>query len=398
MKRIESEVSVIGSGAAGLWAAKELVDSGYEVTVFEQANKLAPGASTRNEGWLHAGTYHAVGIVDRNDAEAVVERTIYGHRAVVEFAPETINESRSIAFTYDRELAHRALDRWSDFGVSFEPLSPTALRDEGIKTNDVVAAFEVGDKSVDTRALYQKLARYIIARGGNIIVGTAFRAVEDNVGEVSVNGELIAVNSELFIATAGAGLRDISRDVTGTSLSMRFYKAHLLVGPKLTDKNCFSLDIGEPGIMNHKRASVIGINRDGIELESPDYAVNLEKEALLHEALARVMEDRAVGASAHESMQTVACCKPDVYVSTNDIQNLNAQVFSLSPSYIGALPGKMTETPFLATQIRSKVAEVLGPRGDAEVAVLYSDEIGDKDIDVMQRPADVWPEQLGIAS
>ncbi len=398
MKRIESEISIIGSGAAGLWAAKELVDSGYQVTVFEQANKLAPGASTRNEGWLHAGTYHAVGIIDRNDAEAVVERTIYGHRAVVEFAPETINESRSIAFTHDRELAHRALDRWGDFGVSFEPLSPTALRDEGIKTNDVVAAYEVGDKSVDTRTLYQKLARYIIAKGGNIIVDTAFRAVDDAAGVVSLKGESVIVNSELFIATAGAGLRDISRDVTGSPLPMRFYKAHLLVGTKLTDKNCFSLDIGEAGIMNHKRASVIGINRDGIELESPDYTVNPEKEVLLHEALVRVMEDRAVGVGAHESMQTVACCKPDVYISTYDVQNLNAQVFSLSPSCIGALPGKMTETPFLATQIYSKVAEVLGPRRGTEVAVLYSDGIGDKDIDVMQRPADVWPERLGIAS
>jgi hypothetical protein len=65
--------------------------------------------------------------------------------------------------------------------------------------------------------------------------------------------------------------------------------------------------------------------------------------ALQHHAATRIM--------------TVACCKPDIYTAPTDTQNLNVQVFEPSPNYICALPGKMTEAPYLG---RAAAAYTLG--------------------------------------
>jgi glycine/D-amino acid oxidase-like deaminating enzyme len=53
----------VGVLPAGLWTAKELIDQGLTVDVVEKSEHLASGATTRNEGWLHAGTYHAAAII-----------------------------------------------------------------------------------------------------------------------------------------------------------------------------------------------------------------------------------------------------------------------------------------------------------------------------------------------
>ncbi len=76
MSEFVSDITVVGGGIAGLWTAKELLERGYSVSLVEKSNALAAGATTRNEGWLHAGTYHSVAIDDERDAEQVTARTI----------------------------------------------------------------------------------------------------------------------------------------------------------------------------------------------------------------------------------------------------------------------------------------------------------------------------------
>jgi L-2-hydroxyglutarate oxidase LhgO len=56
------DVVVVGAGAAGLMTAQKLSQLGMSVALIEQKPTVASGPSTRNEGWLHRGTYHAASI------------------------------------------------------------------------------------------------------------------------------------------------------------------------------------------------------------------------------------------------------------------------------------------------------------------------------------------------
>lgn len=385
METIRSDITVVGAGVAGLWTTKELVDRGYSVTLLEKEGLIAQGPSIRNEGWLHAGTYHSVAIKNDIDAANVVERTIYGHNAIHNFAPEVIDHSTSFCYTGDDENVEKAMIRWPKMGVEFREINKNILTDNGVDIKNVSAAFEVEDKSVNTNQLYRKLAAYIIDKGGQIITNAHFTAHDDMHGTVDIEGDRYAVDSDKIVITAGGGLRDMFTAVSGSTLQMRFYKAHLLVGPRLSEDNLFSLDIGEAGIMNHGDASVVGINRDGIQINDIDYEVVEEKEALIHGALSRSLVGYKEG-DHRRRMIPVACCKPDIYSTIDDTQNLNVQTMHLSDMYIGALPGKMTESPYLAHEIADTIASDTGRIKRRRVCSY----IARRSIDVALRPADVW--------
>src|SRR6185369_3567419 len=85
-ERLSTGVGIIGAGIGGLWTAKELVDQGHDVTVVEQSATIADGQTTRNEGWLHYGTYHAAATEAPGEAARVAANTQYGHRRILEFA------------------------------------------------------------------------------------------------------------------------------------------------------------------------------------------------------------------------------------------------------------------------------------------------------------------------
>lgn len=143
MSEFASDVTIVGGGVAGLWSAKELIDRGLTVDVIEKSDYLATGATTRNEGWLHAGTYHSVAIYDEIDAQNVTARTVFGHDAIVNFAPESIEHGPTYAFIKEDELAQAALQRWNRFGIQYREVATRDFEEEGFATGTIRAAFEV---------------------------------------------------------------------------------------------------------------------------------------------------------------------------------------------------------------------------------------------------------------
>jgi len=291
MEVLRNDVTVVGAGIAGLWSAKELVDQGLQVTVVEKNTQLAGGATTRNEGWLHAGTYHSFAIDDEAEAQRVTERTLYGHNEIVRFAPESIDHDISYALTTDEDSAQKAIERWGKAGVAYREVVPAALgADEGLDVAAIGAAFEVADKSVNTPKLCRKLAGYIIENGGQILTDVSFRPFDDNVAVLSVaDADPMVVRSEQFLLTCGVGAKELVETVTGQELLMRYFKAHLLATPRLTRHNYFYLEPGEAGVMSHGTTSIVGMNRDGIELTEPDSVPIPEKEVLVRSALTRML-------------------------------------------------------------------------------------------------------------
>ena len=64
IKNGESRLLIVGAGISGLMIAYRLAQYGIRPIVVESAEFVATGATTRNQGWLHAGTFHAQSISD----------------------------------------------------------------------------------------------------------------------------------------------------------------------------------------------------------------------------------------------------------------------------------------------------------------------------------------------
>lgn len=394
-EQLEADVTIVGCGIAGLWSAKELIDQGARVTLVEKSPTIADGATTRNEGWLHAGTYHALAVEDEANALQITERTIYGHDQILQFAPESIDHSKTVALTSTDTITADAIKRWDKAGVEHQEIRPGTLADaDQLNLERVHAAFNVKDKSVNSVTLCQKLARYVIQNGGQIFTDTVFTPESDTTAWLQVAGTgSYHVRSDKFLLTAGTGIKDLMHHLTGVEPLVRYFQAHLLVTPRLTRDNYFYLDVGEAGIMNHGDASIVGINRDGIMLPEPTYDVVPEKEQLIYNALKRMLP----GASRYQTaaqIMTVACCKPDLYAAPTDTQNLNVQVFEPSPNYVCALPGKMTEAPYLG---RAAALFVLG-HSNANHTFVAREANNEQVIpDVTCRPVDRWMAQTHFA-
>lgn len=394
-----TDVTVVGGGVAGLWTAKELIDRGYGVQMVEKSNELASGATTRNEGWLHAGTYHSVAIYDERDAKVVTERTKYGHNAIIDFAPESIEHYATYAFTATDELAQAATERWQKFGINYREVAPSQFEEDGIDTTLVRAAFEVEDKSVNSRVMCRKLARYILANGGSIFTGADFVPYDSTTAGMNIEGRNHKLHSDAFVVAAGVGTKGIVEEVTSTPFPMRYFKSHLLVTPRLTRDNYFYIDPMEAGVMSHGNASIVGINREAVEVDAPNYDVIGATEQLVYSALTRMLP-QVSNYSFDRDILGVACIKADVAgegiiqqadSSQQVLQDLNIKAFEVAENYICAVPGKMTESPALA---RAVVGLIEDGGGEKSLGVA-SDDMNIIP-NIRERPADLWMRERGL--
>lgn len=390
-ERVDADVTIVGAGIAGLWSAKDLVDQGYKVNIVERSCTLADGATTRNEGWLHAGTYHSVGIENEAEIMPVTSAIKWSHEAIVGFAPESIDHWSTFAIVSSDDLAHKAVIRWNQTGVRFREVAMDSIRDgQHINTERLRAIFSVEDKSINTRILCQKLARYVLGRSTRIFTEATFVPKSETTADVIVRGDdaRFTLNSDRFLVTAGAGIKDIVEQVTGEELPARFFKAHLLVLPRMTIDNYFHLEAGESGFMNHGDTSVVAVNRDGIELAAPDYSAVPEKQQLAYDSLVRMVP----GVRQHEiegAITTVVCNKPDISGRFGDTQSLDVNIFEPSPNYICALPGKMTMAPYLA----SRIVEMVTVGTQKLIAREQAGVLEQCAAEVTLRPIDRWMQQ-----
>src|SRR5947209_6143404 len=142
----EFDVAVVGGGMAGLSTALHLSRIGFRTAVIESAPSVGAGSSTRNEGWLHAGTFHATSVASLNEAIAVASRCLYGSHWIQEYAPECV-EGHDPAFAIvPDDLLEHALDRWEASSVPHMPATPAqrAMLKNEVVLDDDEHVFKVG--------------------------------------------------------------------------------------------------------------------------------------------------------------------------------------------------------------------------------------------------------------
>lgn len=351
------DVIIIGGGAAGLMSAYKLTNIGLSVALVEKMPTLASGPSTRNEGWLHRGTYHAGSIADRDNALQVASRCIYGHEQLIGFCPEAIEDRnvRPLAMLKDGNKIDELRSRWDEAGVIYRQITRSTAekrcpnadfsRPEGI--------FEVNDVSINTRLLYRKLLAKASHAGCAFFIGYEVTRIEGTSLTIkNRNNEEVILSSQKVIYTAGGGVSNLFKEFHDVDLPIRYWKSHLVITPRLSDAGIFYLDAHQAAMMHHGDVSIIGFNEDALLSEFPDYEVAPDRAANLRRGISRIFPNWR----ANDAID-IACAKVDLVDDFKGARSLNIAIREPVENHIVALPGKLTETPFLTDMLVSKIHE-----------------------------------------
>lgn len=360
MNRIRADVTIVGSGVTGIMLTRKLSVLGLDVVLLECEPRLAAGTSTKNEGWLHRGTYHATSIRDRTSAIQVARRCIYGHEQVRRYAPEAIEEPdlESIAVTYEKDRVDDVVSRWKDAEVAARPMSRTELSRAApeVRTESVAAAFWVKDLGINTRVLYRRNAVEAERAGATIIRGVKSRFLDAYTALLLQEGGMqVELQTRMTICAAGFGVKSYFKDNFGIDVPLRFWKSHLLIVPRLARHGVFCLDSGGAAMMNHDLHSIVGLNEDAIQCSAPDFEVLPQRAQMLRTAVDRLFFDRSEAGTTE-----VACVKVDMTERSMMARSLNISVSEPIPDQLCVLPGKMTEAPYVTDAMVKLVMTRLG--------------------------------------
>jgi glycine/D-amino acid oxidase-like deaminating enzyme len=348
----DMDAVVVGMGALGLMLAKRLTDFGQSVAVVEQSPTLANGPSIKNHGWLHTGVVHSLSAQDV-PANSLVKKLQYGHNFFSSYAPECLDEpfDPTYAVTKDEALAERARERWSRLGVPYEELTAADFSLIESDTADGAANyfFETTDSRINNRLLFAKLLTDIQRRGAAVLTAASYECDDDQTITVSSDQEKYRIRSPLFFYATGNNLGESYEKLTDEKLAMEYWKSHLLILPRITEASIIGLDRHSPIIINHGNKSVVNRSYDEVPISVQDTTPDPDEVALAFDTLTR---DYPNAKKFAREVLAIACLKP--HISSNAPaarHSVGEIVYEPKDGHIFALPGKMTEAPYVADSL-----------------------------------------------
>ncbi len=232
MKRMETDVVVVGGGATGTGVIRDCALRGMACVMIEK-NDLASGTTGRNHGLLHSGARYAV-----NDPESAAE-CISENRILKRIARHCVEDTGGLFVTLpddDTEYHKRLVKGCRAVGIDYEEIDVSAaLKIEPNLNSGVLTAMKVPDGTIDPFRLaasnvldakehgaeirtHTEMVRCIIS--GDRVVGVLCR---DN-----LNGELFEIYSKIVINASGVWGRRIC-ETAGVPLTMYPSKGSLVI-------------------------------------------------------------------------------------------------------------------------------------------------------------------------
>ncbi len=274
-------IVIVGGGISGLSIACRLSQAGLPVTVLE-ASRLGFGASTRNQGWLHAGAWFAAGHPElarlcRESAEQTIE-----------FCPDCLEPDHAgMAYLFsgsDSEVT-RWTEAWREAEIDFVawPVAELRSRIPSLKPEAVSRAFRLPDRVFRPHVLLSHMARCAAACGVEIRCETPVTKLlieaDQAVGVQSGSRERIAARVVILAGNASGAMlwptddravspaqSDYTRVCLKTSL--------LSVEPGVSRLPFCLVDAEGMNHLPHGRTSVFGSNRWKVVADPSDQRVD----------------------------------------------------------------------------------------------------------------------------
>lgn len=348
---------VIGTGIAGLETARLLQGAGRSVCIIESAAMIGTGATTHNEGWLHAGTYHAGAIPDRCEAIKVGRLCKYGFDRIVEMYPQSISptNARTYAIIRDDSAVDETTSRWAEAGVKFDPVSLSTVLEQNAELNFAgnEVAFRVSDLAISTpelmKLIYREIQRQNCCSPITFAMAAKIVALDPSSHRVQVvhKGEMREFRAENIIYAAGVGNRELAARFLDRPDLIRLFRGHIVIMSKLTIDQFVVMDKGSPTWMNHAKYSVIGMTRMSEEVTTEDYSINRETADNI------VASVQSMILQPVEVHLTYSCLKPTI--TDGQYQSLAPSLLEPEKGNYLLLPGKMTEAPVICEALLDKI-------------------------------------------
>jgi len=284
---------IVGSGAGGLFGAKALSELGFKVAVMEKSGQFAAAATTRNEGWLHNGTYHSYSIKDEHDSLMVAQRCQFGFERIRQFTPEAIHASeQTYAVLKTGSERERLIHRWSLAGVAHQPVCHAKMKSlfPGLRLGSEASFFAVSDKGIHTGMLCAKLVQTLRSNGVKLISGARIRSVHGPRVVYEVGNEVKTIHARMIIYTVGAGAPQLASDLYQHPLPVRMWKSHLIITKRVAEDSLYCLDPGEMTMINHGETSIFGFNDDAKLIDRPSHEPDPENIAAGFEAIRATLD------------------------------------------------------------------------------------------------------------
>lgn len=354
-REIDVDVAVVGAGICGLLATYKLSRLGASVALIEQAGKVASGASSKNEGWLHKGSYHASAVLERSEALRIARRCSYGFNQIQNLVPEAVESSErpTIALVRDPDRCAEAKDRWREAGIPFDPMSKKDAKRllDGADLSSLCQAFRTHDVGINTHILYRYLLTSSITCNAQVLLSHKFHFDQEGFPRcISASGDSQRINARVVIVAAGAGSKELLSQLN-SQLPVRLWKSHILYGKRIMEQPVFWLDPLEITLINHTgNVSVVGLNEDAYQINDVDLDVDPGRADLVHEAFGRFIPH-----SQASKFSPVACIKIDVR-SESSPRSVEAEFYEPIDGVYFLFPGKMTEAPFIVDSVVKQVS------------------------------------------
>ncbi|MDO4665833.1 MAG: anaerobic glycerol-3-phosphate dehydrogenase subunit GlpA [Actinomycetaceae bacterium] len=207
MKKLETEVVVIGGGATGVGVLRDLAMRGYRAILVDRAD-LGQGTTGRYHGLLHSGGRYVVS--DPHSATECAEE----NEIIARIHPDAVEDTGGLFVVTpedDPEFGDRFLRGARDTGVWTEEIDPAkALHREPRLNPGIKRAFAVRDKTVDGWGLLWGAVRSARRYGGRILTYHAAEEIIVNNGQVEAvrahgrkTGEDVLIECNFVINAGG---------------------------------------------------------------------------------------------------------------------------------------------------------------------------------------------------
>lgn len=186
MKKLDTEVVVIGGGATGVGVLRDLVMRGYKAILLERAD-IGQGTTGRYHGLLHSGGRYVVSD-PRSATECAEENEI-----IANLHPDAVEDTGGLFVVTpedDPAFGDEFIAGAKNTGVWAEEIDPQeALFLEPRLNPGITRAFKVKDKTVDGWAMLWGAIRSAKKYGGEILTYHEVTKIETQ------NGQVVAVNA-----------------------------------------------------------------------------------------------------------------------------------------------------------------------------------------------------------